>query len=446
MNEQELVTNISYPNSNADQKQWETGLRSEMADEIISRKPDFLEKWAMFIFLGILLLLLASTWFIKYPDFVEGRASLTAANAPKEIIPRQEGRLVKLFTSNNGRVSKDEIFGWLESTADHKEVIALSRQVDSSITLLNAGKPEKTAQLFNHKFSKLGETQQKYQEFITALQLFNDYIVNGFYLRKKLMLEKDIVTLNNTMHTIESQKKIAEQDLKLAEETFTMNQYLFEGKILSKEEFRAESSKYLNKQIAIPQLEAAILSNESQKRDKEKELDQLNHDIAQEQMIFLQSIQSLKSEVDDWKRRFVLSSPIEGKISFIIPLQENQFLQQGKLLGYITPDDTHFYAEAYLPQNNFGKIDTGLKVQLRFEAYPYQEVGYVDGTLNYVSNVASDSGFLATVRLDKGLVTNNNKSISYKSGLKAQAVVVTKNMRLLQRLFYNISKSTSIAN
>lgn len=191
-------------------------------------------------------------------------------------------------------------------------------------------------------------------------------------------------------------------------------------------------------------MEASLLSNETQKRDKLKELDQIEHDITQQQLTFQQALQSLKSVVDDWKKRFVLQSPVDGKVFFTIPLQENQFLQQGKLIGYINPNDTRFYAEANLPQNNFGKIDTGLQVQLRFDAYPYQEVGFVEGTLSYVSNVPSDSGFLANIRLNRGLSTNNNKSIPYKNGLKAQAIIITKNMRLLQRLWYNINKSTSV--
>jgi HlyD family secretion protein len=163
-------------------------------------------------------------------------------------------------------------------------------------------------------------------------------------------------------------------------------------------------------------------------------------------VILQQALLSLKSTIDDWKKKYVLQSPIEGKIFFIVPIQENQFIQPGRLIGYINPDDSHFYTETFLPQSNFGKIDTGLKVQLRFDAYPYQEVGYVEGTVNYISNIASDSGFLATIRFDSGLVTNNHKIIPYRSGLKAQAVIITKNMRLLQRLWYNINKSTSVGS
>ena len=82
--------------------------------------------------------------------------------------------------------------------------------------------------------------------------------------------------------------------------------------------------------------------------------------------------------------------------------------------------------------------------QLRFDAYPYQETGFVRGTLNSISKVSSDSGFYATVQLDVGLKTNLKNTIQYKSGLKAQALVITKDMRLLERLYYNVAKATSI--
>lgn len=223
-----------------------------------------------------------------------------------------------------------------------------------------------------------------------------------------------------------------------------MNKKLLDEKIISKEEFRIAMSKILNKQMAIPQLEASLLSNESQRRDKLRELQKIDHDIEQQQLTFLQALQSLKSAIDEWKQKFVLQSPVDGKIYFIVPVQESQFLQQGKLIGYIEPDNSHFYAEAYLLQNNFGKIDTGLQVQLRFDAYPYQEMGFIQGTLSYVSNVPSDSGFLANIRLENSLITNNNKSIPYKNGLKAQAIIITRNLRLLQRLWYNTNKITSV--
>ncbi len=78
-------------------------------------------------------------------------------------------------------------------------------------------------------------------------------------------------------------------------------------------------------------------------------------------------------------------------------------MQQGKLLGYEVPDNSKYYVETTLPQANFGKVDTGQQVQVRFDAYPYQEFGIINGRLNYIAKVPSDIGFLATVQLNNGL-------------------------------------------
>ena len=90
-------------------------------------------------------------------------------------------------------------------------------------------------------------------------------------------------------------------------------------------------------------------------------------------------------------------------------------------------------------------MDTGMQVQLRFDAYPYEETGFVNGKLSYISKIASDSGFYARVSLENALVTNLKNQIPYKSGLHAKALVITKNQRLLQRLYYSLVKTTSMS-
>ena len=417
--------------------------RSNEAQEIISRKAGFVEKWALLLFMCILLLLICGTWFIKYPDIIETGGTLTGDNAPKEIVALQTGRLIELFVQNGEKVSKCEMIAWLESTANTQEVIDLSHQLDSSIVLMEKGNPENISKLFNNHYQNLGELQAPYQVFNTALQQYNDYLVNGFYVRRKQMLLKDMQTLQQMDASIENQKVLTKQDEDSSAKSLKMNKYLSDQKIISAEEYRTENSKYLGKQMAIPQLNANLLSNQNQQRDKLKELEQLEHDVSQQKIIFEQALQTLKSSVDDWLHKYTIQSPLNGTVFFTVPLQKNRFIEQGKLLGYINPKDSRYYVELYLPQNNFGKVTVGMPVQLRFDAYPYQEVGFVKGTLNYISPIATDSGFLATVNLTNGLATNLKNNVQYKNGLKAQALVITKNMRLLNRLYYSFVKGTS---
>ncbi|MDE1193005.1 MAG: HlyD family efflux transporter periplasmic adaptor subunit [Arachidicoccus sp.] len=381
---------------------------SEAAQEIISRKPDFIEKWALYLFFGILLLLFAGTWFIRYPDIIQARATLSADNGPKEIMPLQTGRLIKLFVQNGQQVKQGDMLGWIESTANPDEVLKLSTQLDSSVSLLAQGKAGKVSALFTEHFQNIGTLQSSYQTYVTALQQFNDYLVNGFYARQKEMILNDMSSINQMNTALAQQKELTEKDNDLSKQTYQMNEKLFQEKVISAEEYRQEQSKLLNKQMAIPQINSSILSNQNQQRDKLKELEQLDHDVNQQKITFEQALQTLKSNVDDWEHQYVLTSPIDGTVFFNQPIQQNQFIEQGKLLGYINPSDSKFYAQIYLPQSNLGKIDTGMQVQLRFDAYPYEETGFVKGRLNYISRVASDSGYLATVQLDNGFRTYEN--------------------------------------
>lgn len=419
-------------------------LRSEAAQEIISRQTGFVEKWALVLFLAILILLIACTWFIRYPDIIETTGKLTADNAPKEIIPLQSGRLIRLFIKNGDAIKTGDMIGWIESTANTDEVLDLSKNLDTAISLLEENNESDLSGLFNETYQNLGELQAPYQQFMAAWQQYSDYQVNGFYSRKKAMLLKDAMTLQAMNETLKQQKELTKQVNDSSAITLKMNKILLDEKVISPDEYRTAINTYLSKKMAIPQFNASILTNENEQRGKAKELQQLNHDMDQQKLIFIQALQTLQSSVDDWKHKYILQSPISGTVFFSLPLQQNKFIQQGQLLGYVNPASSLFYAEIYLPQNNFGKADTGMQVQLRFDAYPYEETGFVRGKLSYISKIATDSGFYAKVSLVNGLTTNLQNQIPYKSGLQAKALVITKNQRLLQRLYYSLVKATSV--
>ncbi len=413
---------------------------SEEAQEVISLKSSFFEKWALVVFLFLLLTILFGTWFIKYPDVLSASAVLTASNAPKEIIPNQSGMLIGLCVKNNQLVKQGDILGWVESNSDINEVVDLSRRLESAATILENGNPDSIAVMFEKRFNKLGDIQTDYQTFFSAWRQYIDYMADGFFAKKREMLLSDIVSLGNIKRKASLQQGLTNQDNSLARMTFEMNEKLFNEKVISAEEFRRAQSDLINKKIVEPQMDISIISQENQIREKQKEINQLDHDINQQKNIFGQELETFRSRVSDWIRKYAIHAPAEGIVTFALPIQNDQYVWQGRLIGYITPVNSKYYAEVKLPQSNFGKIDTGMKVQLRFDAYPYQEMGFLQGTLNYISNVAVDSGFLATARLDQELTTNRNKIIQFKNGLKANALIITRDIRLFDRIRYTLLK------
>ncbi|MHA4812478.1 hypothetical protein ACX0G9_30575 [Flavitalea flava] len=94
-----------------------------------------------------------------------------------------------------------------------------------------------------------------------------------------------------------------------------------------------------------------------------------------------------------------------------------------------------------LPQGNFARINTGQIVQFNFDEFSYENYGSVKGILQYVYNVESPGNITAKVYFPQGLKTSKGHVIPYSNGLKADVLIVIKDMRLLQHLFYNRSRT-----
>lgn len=93
-----------------------------------------------------------------------------------------------------------------------------------------------------------------------------------------------------------------------------------------------------------------------------------------------------------------------------------------------------YYVKAALHHDSLRNIQTGQKVQVRFEAYPFTEFGYVEGRLKQITELLHDRVELV-IELPNGLETNRHRSIVYNEGMKAQVLIVVNDGRLLQRIY-----------
>jgi multidrug efflux pump subunit AcrA (membrane-fusion protein) len=406
-------------------------LLSTEVQEIISQKPSWIVRNGIVLFLAIIGMMLATTFFINYPDVVNANATFTSLNAPKEVKAKAEGKLVKLSVAEGKVVKENEIIGYVESRAAHEEVIALSNKINELQTSIDK------SELFtlSNSYNNLGEIQQAYQVFMQAHTTYKQYLSTGFYRQKKSMLLEDLGYLQKLHGNLEEQKKMQQEDLGLASKTFDANKKLSDDKVIADVEFRNEKSKFISKAMSIPQINASLISNESSNHEKEKEIAQLENDIAQQKGIFAQAINTFKAQIDDWKNKFLLVAPVAGKVSFAEFLQENSQVKISQTICFINPENTSYYARVFIPQNNFGKIKVGEDVLLKLNAYPYREFGIIKAKLDFISTMPTDSGFMAKVILPNGLITNYKKKLQYTEGLSATAEIITVDQQLSDRLF-----------
>lgn len=59
------------------------------------------------------------------------------------------------------------------------------------------------------------------------------------------------------------QRQLTQKDNDLSEKSLKMNEQLYKEKVISLDEYRIQQSKFINKQMAIPQVNASIFSNQN---------------------------------------------------------------------------------------------------------------------------------------------------------------------------------------
>lgn len=422
--------------------------RSEAVQEIVSNRPGVIIRYGILFFLAILLALGIASWFIQYPETVRTSARLNSINAAREVIARTDGKLVKIAVRENTIAREGQVLGYMETIARVPSVVQMKAQVDSLISLTDQNRADETSKFlpgYNHSnfIKNLGELQAPYQEFAKAYIRFNDFLNTGFYVRKKHMLQADLLNIQKLHTILADQKILLEQDVSLSNETFGANETLAKEKVISALDYRSEKSKLITKQLSLPQINASIVSNEGQENEKRKEIAELENQIIVEKNTFIQSLQTMKSMIQAWEFKYLLKAPVAGTVSFAGFFQENEEMKSGQPLFFVQPDNTAYFIEMMIPQYNFGKVKPGQQVLLKFQAYPFEQYGSVLGKIDYIKSSPTDSGFQARVVLPRGLTTNHGKTIPYRYGLTAQADIITEDMRLFHRFYYMIARQVT---
>jgi HlyD family secretion protein len=414
---------------------------SSVVQEIISSRPEKWVRWGSLFFLFLLVITGIIAYFISYPDIVTINGRLVSLNAPKEVRVKKSGKLIKLFKKEGEQAQKNELIGFIESTASHTEVLELSHLIDTLDTLMLSGNGYRIPSLALPGFQSLGELQPHFQVFVMDLAEFSDYTGDGFFIRKRKMLQQDIVYLQQLNTELKIQKGYMLKDIELTDSTFEAQAILKSQNVISGLDYRQEKSKLLNKKISLPQINASIITNEAQQHEKRKEIAELENRIKEQAEIFHQALYTLKSRISEWKEKYFLIAQENGIISFTIFWQENQQLSEGQSFCYVIPANTGIYAEAIIPQYNFGKVKTGQEVKLALSAYPESEFGKINGRLAFIATIPSDSGYMARISLPQNLLTTTQKLVSYRPGLTFTARIITEKKNLLQRLFDNLRRS-----
>nr|WP_294939385.1 HlyD family efflux transporter periplasmic adaptor subunit [uncultured Flavobacterium sp.] len=410
-------------------------LRSEEVQDILTRVPHWMIRWGTVLIFGIIIMLLTTSWFLKYPDVVATEIVITTNIPPEKLVAKTSGRIEAILVKDRTIVAENTPLAIIENSADYQDVFLLKKVVDAS-------KADGNFPFEQLKNLQLGEIE-------SAFALFQkEYIAENLnadlqpYQVENSAQKSESNQIKERLNLLLQQKSINEQELKLQKNEINRYTTLHTKGVISDQEFETKKLNYLQSEknyknllSSISQLRSALIANT--KAVKATEITSTKEEVNLDRNV-MQSFYQLKKAIKDWELAYVLRSSVEGEVSFSQVWVENQTITAGENVFSVVPKiEKGFVGKVKAPAHNSGKIKIGQQVNIRLANFPDREFGILKGEVKNISLVPDKEGnIMMDIALPEKLTTNYKKEIPFQQEMKGSAEIITEDLRLLERILY----------
>ncbi len=413
-------------------------LRSEEVQEILSNVPHWMIRWGSMLFFVLIVLILMISYLVKYPDTIETEANITTQIPPQKEFAQITGKLDSIYISENQEVLKNTILAVIENPAETKDVYYLKSIIDT----LNIKEEQIYFPIHEMPILLLGDVESAYSNFENS---YTEYELNKTLSPFKNEAIAGKVSLNELrlrLQNMQSQYALNVSEIELKRNDLKRNKTLLDKGVISLLDYENKQLEMLNKEKELINLKASISQIREGISTANKDVkgtqitrttteSKLRRDVAQ-------SYSQLKKAIKDWEKLYVLKSEIAGNVSFLNYWNKNQTVNQGDLVFTIIPKYyIKYLAKVRAVAQNSGKIRVGQKVNIKLQNYPETEFGMLRGKVLSVSLTPDTEGiYLVDVSLPQKLITSYNKKIEFQQEMSGTAEIITEDLRLLERFFY----------
>ncbi|MCB0430999.1 MAG: HlyD family efflux transporter periplasmic adaptor subunit [Flavobacteriales bacterium] len=411
-------------------------LRSEEVQDILGKTPSWMIRWGTAMILGLILMLVFLSWFIRYPDVIAGPVMVTTETPPVKLVSNSSGKLIRLFHRDGTIVKEGEPLAEIENNMTREGMMFLDSLLPDVDRLL-ASKTDWVA--FNDHDLVFGSLQQDYQSLKTACTEYAQWRNDPYGVEQIGKLKNKITHYRQLIAIMKDQAALSEKELRNATETYHANQKLYKEGVYSKKDFFDRESAYRQKQQTVEEQKKAMTQNAIALNDLESQLLDAEHARTETERKYREDIRrglaSLRNGIQSWEQNFLLRSPISGKLSYLSNLSTSQHVNSGDALFAVIPESESYTAWMELPSQGAGKVRSGQQVQIAFQDYPSHEYGRIAGQVVSLSLIPNGNTYRAEIRLTDGLESTYHRKLAYKPEMKGTAEVVTDDLRLMDRVF-----------
>ena len=415
--------------------------RSDGMQEMIGKTPSWIVRTGSVLMFIWLIILFGLAMWIRYPEVLEGTITITTATPPAELVSKANGR-INFLVVNDQNVKKDEIIAFVKNSASFSEIIQLNSLVDKlqrtrldpmTIVSLSDSIPN---------LANLGKVQSAFNAFVRDV---GTYTVRHELNKHQVMVShhlEQVSTLQAKEKLLMEKENVLQQELTLAEDNFSADRSLFERDLISKTEFDQSHSNLLLARRNFQSNKQLIIENRQNLQRLRSDVSELNLDDVEQKSSLVVDVKNsfniLVAELKAYKDEFIITSPIEGNVSFFDFWNNNQYVRIGERVAYIVVSSENILGKLLVKNNKFGKVKIGQRVRIKLNSYPMSEYGMLIGTVNNISKVNRENLYSVDVALSRSLVTTYHRTIPYSDEMKGIGEIVTEDLNLLQRILYSL--------
>jgi multidrug resistance efflux pump len=409
--------------------------------QFIGRPPSVFQRFGITAVALLMVVLALLSYFIKYPDVVTAKVVLTTENPPIRVLAKMGGRVAELLIKNNQAVERGKVLCVMENTGNWRDVLKLEAQLHNNPNNL-------AMQPYN-----LGALQNSYSTFTQNLKDYQYFLERNGVLVKIQHLTQQIESLRALNANLMKQKEIQAKEFELNEKELKRQNQLHTEGVISDAEFEKTNTQFYQQKRQIEANEAAFINNEMQIQQHEAQISDLTQgksdNLNTKNTTLQEDIRRLKAAIEEWKQTYLVIAPIAGTTTFAKIWSPQQSIGTGEEVLTIVPTPPQYLAQnevknkkiikAVLPLANSAKVKIGLNSNIKFEAYPYQEYGVIQGIVENISLVpqASKDGdyYLLEMSVNDSLSTTYGKKLTMKQEMQGSANIITEDRRVVERLF-----------
>ena len=199
----------------------------------------------------------------------------------------------------------------------------------------------------------------------------------------------------------------------------------------------------LRQRNRVEQLESEVAQSKADLEEVEAQLLKLEQQSLRE----ISDLERQLVEVGDIITKERLDAPVAGIIYGMVPSSPGYAATAGETLVKVVPGG-EIEAKIFVTNRDVGFLESGMKAQVRVDAFPYTQFGSIPGSLKTVGTLPVEPDqqnpvprFPAYVKLDREYLTKGDDEYEVRAGQSVQVNLVLRDKRVISLLTDAVQKA-----